>query len=174
MKGFILNLVNGNRIGILKETKSKNFANNIYNLTNRVIETFITFVYTMKKAAAIFIICIYAISSLGFSVKEFYCCGKLKSVSLSLHADSGKACSNNESKDKCCQTKFQYIKVKSSHLASTILVNYANDFQPLLSFTPIHAVKLAGVVPVIDSNRSHAPPLHSGVAVYISNCVYLI
>ena len=128
----------------------------------------------MKKVAAIFIIGIYAISSLGFSVKEFYCCGKLKSVTLSLHEDGSKACSKNESKDKCCQTKFQSIKVKNSHLASTILVNCTNDFQPILPFTPIHAVKFVGAVPVSDSNRSHAPPLHPGIAVYISNCVYRI
>lgn len=128
----------------------------------------------MKKAAAIFIIGIYAISSLGFNVKEFYCCGILKSVRLSLHVDGGKACSKDQSKDKCCQTKFQYLKVKNSHLASTILVNCTNDFQPILPFTPIHAVKFVGAVPVSDSNRSHAPPLHPGIAVYISNCVYRI
>lgn len=128
----------------------------------------------MKKAAAIFIICIYAISSLGFSVKEFYCCGKLKSVTLSLRVDGGKACNKDESKDKCCQTKFQYHKVKNSHLASTILVNCTNDFQPTLTFTLIHTVKFVGAVPGIDGNRSHAPPLHPGVAVYISNCVYRI
>ena len=128
----------------------------------------------MKKAAAIFIICVYALSSLGFSVKEFYCCGKLKSVTLSLHVDSSQACSKNESKDKCCQTKFQYIKVKNSHLASSVLINCSNDFQPILPFTPIHAVKFVGTVPGIDGNRSHAPPQHSGVPVYISNCVYRI
>ncbi len=128
----------------------------------------------MKKVAAIFIICIYAISSLGFSVKEFYCCGKLKSVSLSLHGDGGKAFSKNESNNKCCQTKFQTVKVKNSHLASTVLINCANNCQPLLSFTPVHAVKFVVVVPGIDGNRSHAPPLHPGVAAYISNCVYRI
>ena len=128
----------------------------------------------MKKTAAIFIICVYALSSLGFSVKEFYCCGKLESVSLSFHEDGSKECSKNESKDRCCKTKFQYIKVKNSHLASTILINCSNDFQPLLSFAPIHADKLAKVGSGIETNRSHAPPLHSGVAVYISNCVYRI
>jgi hypothetical protein len=174
MKRFILYLVNGNRIRILKETKPKNFANNIYNVTNRIIKTFITFDYLMKKAAAIFIICIYAISSLGFSVKEFYCCGKLKSVTLSLHEDGSKACSKSESKGKCCKTKFQYLKVKNSHLASTILVNASNDFQFQLPFTSLRAAKIFGFVPVIDANRSHAPPLHPGIAVYISNCVYRI
>ena len=128
----------------------------------------------MKKTAAIFIVCVYALSSLGFSVKEFYCCGKLQSVTLSFHEDGNKECSKNKGKDKCCKTKFQYIKVKNSHLASTILITCSNDFQPLLSFATIHALKIVRFVAGIETNRSHAPPLHSGVAVYIFNCVYRI
>ena len=128
----------------------------------------------MKKLAAISLICIYSLATMGFSLKEFYCCGKLKSVTLSLQVDGSKACSKNESKDKCCKTKFQFFKVKNNHLASTILVNCSNDFKPLLAFTPIHAVKLVGVVPGIDGNRGHSPPLHPGIAVYISNCAYRI
>ena len=128
----------------------------------------------MKKASAIFIICVYAISTLGFSVKGFYCCGKLKSVTLSLHEDGRKKCSKDESKGMCCKTKFQYLKLKSSHIASTILLNTSHDFQPVVSFAPTRTAEIVNFIPAIDANQSHAPPAHPGVAVYISNCVYRI
>ena len=39
----------------------------------------------MKKAAVILLISIYTLSTFGFCLKEFYCCGKLKSITVILH-----------------------------------------------------------------------------------------
>ncbi len=41
----------------------------------------------MKKLAAISLICIYGLATMGFSLKEFYCCGKLKTISVTLAKD---------------------------------------------------------------------------------------
>ncbi len=128
----------------------------------------------MKKAATIFIICIYAMSFLGFSVKEFYCCGKLKSVTLSLGEKAAEKCNKDESKNSCCKTKVQYLKVKNSYLASAIAINASNYFHYLVPFTELNATTIVASVQEGEATRSHAPPLHPGIAVYISNCVYRI
>ncbi len=72
----------------------------------------------MKKLALILLIITYSMSTFGVSLKEFYCCGKLKSVSVSL-VDTGKAkCSKGGLEDGCCKLKFKTLKVKDNHFAS--------------------------------------------------------
>lgn len=129
----------------------------------------------MKKFTVISLLCIYALATMGFSLKEFYCCGKLKSISLTI-ADDGKAkCKNGDSNtDGCCKNKFQYFKVKDNHVsaAKTILqgsfVSVLDTQFPALQDVPFSCIKQN------TSYQSNAPPLHNGVPVYLSNCVFLI
>jgi hypothetical protein len=129
----------------------------------------------MKKLAIISLICIYALATMGFSLKEFYCCGKLKSISLTI-ADDGKAkCKNGDSNTEgCCKNKFQYFKIKDNHVTaapvilpaqfSAVLDIYFPSFQDITSCTQEAKV----------TYQSHAPPLYIGVPVYLSNCVFRI
>jgi hypothetical protein len=128
----------------------------------------------VKKAATIFIICIYGLSFLGFSVKEFYCCGRLKSVTLSLRETSREKNNIGENKKSCCKTKVLYLKVKNSHLASIIAIDASDNFHYAAIFAERHCTPMVVSISAVNANRSHAPPLHPGIAIYISNCVYRI
>ncbi|TKK66321.1 hypothetical protein FC093_17200 [Ilyomonas limi] len=128
----------------------------------------------MKKIALILLILIYAISTFGVGLKEFYCCGKLTSISISL-VDTGKdKCKKGDSKDDCCKSKYQFLQVKDKHFASvhpSLPLKYSIALVPTnLSF---HTVSLLPKkIDVI--NGSHAPPIISAVPIYITNCAFRI
>ncbi len=127
----------------------------------------------MKKFALILLICIYSLSTVGFSLKEFYCCGKLKSVTVALAQDTKQKCSKGD-KEGCCKTKYQYFKVKDNHLSSAHVATLLNSFSDLHTITPSYQ-SISFVTLEIDViNGNHAPPLHTGVPIYLSNCVFRI
>ncbi|MEO5943882.1 MAG: hypothetical protein ABIP30_02680 [Ferruginibacter sp.] len=64
----------------------------------------------MKRFSILAILIFYAISSFGISVNYFYCCGKLKSVSLS--AELAPQCNMPASK-KCCKNKTIVLKINN-------------------------------------------------------------
>ncbi len=128
----------------------------------------------MKKVALILLVLIYSASSFGITLKEFYCCGKLKSVSLAL-TDLGKnKCEMGDEKDGCCKTKYHYFKVKDTHLATDQLTVPANLHITLALpvFANVPASLFTRELNVI--NGSHAPPPHQYIPAYISNCVFRI
>ena len=127
----------------------------------------------MKKIAAILLVLIYSMSTFGVSLKEFYCCGKLKSVSITF-ADTRKGKCNEAAKEEgCCKTKYQYFKVKDNHLTTTHatapLKYYTDLYFSAASFQSISFTHVTG-----ETNLSHAPPLHQAVPVYIAKCVFRI
>ncbi len=129
----------------------------------------------MKKFTVIPLICIYALATMGFSLKEFYCCGKLKTVSLAIETTATEKCGKGDSKsDDCCKNKYQFFKVEDNHVsaAKTILqgsfVSILDTQFPALQDVSFSCIKEN------TSYQSNAPPLHNGVPVYLSNCVFLI
>ena len=121
----------------------------------------------MKKAALIFLVFMYAFSTTGLCLQGFYCCGKLKSVKLTL-ADYAK------DKEGCCKIKYQAFKVTDTHAAADIA-----------SVPPVHSseIQMAPAVsnriePANDVNHHnfyiHAPPLRPHNPIYIENCVFRI
>src|SRR5688572_10806484 len=74
----------------------------------------------MKKISLILLICIYSLSSFGVSFKEFYCCGKLKSISVSVLPDAKNNCNKDRTDEGCCKTKYQYFKVEDKHLTVAV------------------------------------------------------
>lgn len=128
----------------------------------------------MKKFALILLICSYSLSTVGFSLKEFYCCGKFKSVAVALAPDTKQKCSKGDEKSGCCKTKYQYFKVKDNHLASAHVATPLNCFSELHTIVPSYQ-SISFVTLEIDViNGNHAPPLHTGVPIYLSNCVFRI
>jgi len=121
----------------------------------------------MKKAALIFLIFIYALSSTGVALTADYCCNKLQSLKLTL---------SDYSKDKgvCCKEKSQSFKVKDTHAAADILI------APAINFTFIHMLNYSFQAINLAYERSnhfaniHAPPLSPATPDYISNCVFRI
>ena len=88
--------------------------------------------------------------------------------------DAKDKCGKGDSKDGCCNTKYAHFKVKDSHLVSAELATPEKLFIDLhTSTSALQSVALiAQEVDLI--NGSHAPPLHTGVPVYILNCVFRI
>ncbi|MGC4099939.1 HYC_CC_PP family protein [Ferruginibacter sp.] len=128
----------------------------------------------MKKIAAILFLSVYALSVLGIGVKQFYCCGKLKSTSLTLVQEAKEKCSNSAAMKGCCKTKFKTLKLKDSHVNTDAgSVAFTKHFSEL----DIPVTAFSFTVPVTETvvlaNTSHAPPDRT-VPVYIMNCVYRI
>lgn len=127
----------------------------------------------MKKVALILLICIYSFATMGFSLKEFYCCGKLKSISLTLAANEKNNSVKFNSKNDCCKNKFHFHKLNDGHFAPGIAINTFNDF-----FYIAHPGYTDDVRPYVSfqarAESIHSPPLSNGVASYITNCVFRI
>ena len=127
----------------------------------------------MKKVALILLICSYSLATMGFSLKEFYCCGKLKSVSLVLTPSKKQTCNKGDGSG-CCDNKYQFYKVKDNHLSGKAVDIPLNYFTDLDLFTS-EFQSISFVTQAIDViNGSHAPPLYTGVPIYISKCVFRI
>jgi hypothetical protein len=128
----------------------------------------------MKKILLILLICIYSLSSFGISFKEFYCCGKLKSIYVSVLPDQKNNCKKDRTDEGCCKTKYQYFKVSDKHLTVT-----AVDIPSKFSF---EAVQFITSFPLISAplsykvltNGSHAPPFIQAISMYKLNCVFRI
>ncbi len=127
----------------------------------------------MKKVALILLISIYSLATMGFSLKEFYCCGILKSVSLSVAIDTEQKCSKGDAKG-CCDNKYQFFKVKDTHISADKVSDPANHFVDLHFYTPsCQDISFASQKPIVVY-RSNAPPLRTGVPIYIYNCVFRV
>jgi hypothetical protein len=126
---------------------------------------------TMKKVAVILLICVYSLATMGFSLKQFYCCGSLKIVSLSLTGGA----KSNPGKNGCCKTTYRFFKINQNHIAADQINSPANHCF-LIDFFFISSpeeIFLPGQEFYI-TNKSHAPPLYNGVPCYLSNCVFRI
>ncbi len=128
----------------------------------------------MKKIVLILLICSYSLATMGFSLKEFYCCGKLKSATIELTPNKKQTCSKGNEKSGCCDNKYHFFKVKDNHISGKDLDIPLKYFTDLASYTSeVQPISFASQkIDVI--NGSHAPPLHTGVPIYISNCVFRI
>ena len=128
----------------------------------------------MKRITVIFLLSLYSLSTLGLSLKSFYCCGKLESVTVSIIQHQQQQCGNDDEKSDCCKTKFQTFKVKDSHIAADHINNPVKDFVYLNLFTDPFRVINYPPQEVYFTNLSNAPPLLQGVPDYILNCVFRI
>jgi hypothetical protein len=128
----------------------------------------------MKKAAVILLICIYSLATMGFSLKQFYCCGRLKSVTFSLLQEVKDKCGKGDDKSGCCYTKFQFFKVKDNHISSKQTGFSLKHFVNLHLYTPsVQNISFVSEKTTI-SYMSHAPSVHTGVPVYLLNSVFRI
>ena len=129
----------------------------------------------MKKVVIILLICSYSLATMGFSLKEFYCCGKLKSITVLFVPDEKQKCSKGEGAG-CCDNKFQFFKLKDKHITAEKVSISVMPFTDLDLFTPFRSLQQVWFASPKNffANRSNAPPLHSGVSAYIYNCVFRI
>jgi hypothetical protein len=129
----------------------------------------------MKKIFLSLLVCIYALSTFGIGIREFYCCGKLKSVNFSFVQEATQKCAKGETDNGgCCKTQHKFFKVKDNHVVSYYEVNTTNHFLLLHNVIPEFKFSIHFPEQTASNDRSHAPPPKSGVPVYLSNRVFLI
>ena len=126
----------------------------------------------MKKITLILLICMYAISSVGVGISQFYCCGKLKTTSLSFnHADNIKC---GKGMQGCCKTTFKSLQVKDSHVAASSIFNPSGSFLDVFFNYANLSVKKVYVTDIKLLYADTAPPPHFNVPFYTLHCAYLI
>lgn len=128
----------------------------------------------MKKAAIILLICVYSLATMGFSLKQFYCCGKLKSITFSLPHQAKDKCAKGNDKSGCCDSKFQFFKVKDNHISAGQADFPVKHFVDLHLYTPSFQDIFFISQKTTIACRSNAPPLHQSVPIYIYNCVFRV
>jgi hypothetical protein len=128
----------------------------------------------MKKIFIIFLLSIYAFATFGIVVKQFYCCGKLASTSISL-VETGKGkCGMGDESSGCCKTTFKSLKVKDTHLQSDAVTLPAKWFSEVVILNKDVSVLHLVQHPIGVNNPGHAPPQPEPVPLYITNCIYRI
>ena len=128
----------------------------------------------MKKAAIILLISIYTLSTFGFCLKESYCCGKLKSVSVILQDNENQKCGKAEDRGGCCKTKFQFFKIGEKHFVNNLLIIPDKYFSYLFTLPSYLKIIFPPICKSETTNKNHAPPLFGNVPAYIFNCVFRI
>jgi hypothetical protein len=129
----------------------------------------------MKKFLSILLILIYSTASFGMSVKEYYCCGKLSSVSVSFNT-AGKIQKDATKNGGCCKTKWHVSKVNEKHIASDALALSAKHFTAV-DFVVPYSIDICGFINThpVKANAIHGPPLvYDATPIYIYNCVFRI
>lgn len=130
----------------------------------------------MKKIALILLICMYTLSSFGVGISQFYCCGKLKTTSLSFAHAVTEKCSNQKAMAGCCKTTFKSFQVKDSHVAATALTNPAKFFTDLQIYFGVLSTNViisSAVISIVYTGNA-PPPLHYNLPIYTLYCAYLI
>ncbi|OJU27602.1 MAG: hypothetical protein BGN92_15285 [Sphingobacteriales bacterium 41-5] len=84
----------------------------------------------MKKFTIIAVLLFYSLATFGVSLNYFYCCGKLKEVTINLNPPVAHKCLMKDGKD-CCKNEKVELKVSADQQFSQQIV-----FEPLLFLKP--------------------------------------
>ena len=128
----------------------------------------------MKNIALLLLLILYTSSSLGIGIKQFYCCGKLKTTTICFKQETKEKCGKGDENKGCCKTKFKRLKVTDTQIASDIISNPIKHYTNLHLFTPFFNIIALSSESMDIANASHAPPSHFGIPVYLLNCNFRI
>lgn len=110
-------------------------------------------------------------ATMGFTINQFYCCGKLSSTSLTFIENTKQNCE----KSGCCENESHFVKVRDSHVSSGEVTSPLKQFIDSYSFFPsFDNITSYHQTLITIANRSNAPPLFASVPAYILNCVFRI
>ena len=136
----------------------------------------------MKRViAAILAIC-YLCLSIGFTVQQHYCMGKMVGTSLIARSSENHDCKHcgmekKSSNNGCCKDEYKIIKTKDEFAVSKIVFQCGNEAYAVL---PVPSVYLAENHVAVETQqqgipgRPHGPPFVIGVQLHVRNCVFLI
>ncbi|PUZ27029.1 hypothetical protein GA0116948_104200 [Chitinophaga costaii] len=125
----------------------------------------------MKKFATLLLLFVYVAGITGVGVKGFYCCGKLASLSASIHEEPNKKAIEG---DGCCKTKYQFHKIKDTHQHSDTAPVAFGQVAILPSFGHFAPELALSVHDLLAANRSNAPPPLPDIPLYLLHCTYRI
>jgi hypothetical protein len=128
----------------------------------------------MKKGLTVLLLFFYSFSVFGVVLKEIYCCGKLKTVSVAATVNEKQDCHKQHNHNGCCSTKYHYLKAQDNHLASTATPVAGKPLIEIHAFTAFYQSSFYSIKPNTVIQCFHAPPLHHGIPIHIYNCVYRI
>lgn len=125
-----------------------------------------------KVTILAFFILIYAVISTGVVVKEHFCCGELKSISL---VTPKSCCGKSETSKGCCHNETKYFKLKDKQ----VQCDESDVIQPLFAIVEIQDFKISFSAPVseaicTDSKIYDPPPLNLKTPLFIKNRVLII
>jgi hypothetical protein len=127
----------------------------------------------MKKAAIFLLLNIYTVATFGIGINSYYCCGKLRSVTVSLIEQKDATCSKNAA-PSCCNTRHQFLKIHDSHLAATGFFYFSGLPVLDLPATRVNGIRLFASMIQKGTHAAHAPPPLSSCPLYILHSDYRI
>ncbi len=116
----------------------------------------------MKRIFIIAILISYSIATFGVSLNYFYCCGKLKTVSLALKTED-KDCTG-KAKKGCCDNKTVTIKLKvdQQKSADQSNLNFGAPFLPVIlpagNYTGLNIADNGKIKPLYKRPPTGKPP----------------
>jgi hypothetical protein len=128
----------------------------------------------VKRITVVLLTAIYLLSAVGVSASSFYCCGVLKSTTLSIgevHNTDAKAPATNSN---CCKHTKQTFKVKDNHFGANAFSLSAKVFQAIIGTATAIELNTAPIIVVATAFNSHAPPFRQHTPIYTLNCTYRI
>jgi hypothetical protein len=126
----------------------------------------------LKKIILIFLVSVYAMSVLGYGVEGFYCCGQLKSVTLTFQ-DYVNSFKKHDAK-KCCDTKVHFFKVKDNHIASDQINTPIKFFTDANLFAAYFNLAFHFQGKAVTAYHCNAPPSPGFVPIFVLNCNFRI
>jgi len=127
----------------------------------------------MKKCLLILILLSYSIASFGVSLNYFYCCGKLKTVTIT-KTTAAEKCTGNKKKD-CCKNKKVHIQLKTDQQQNT--VSTFNFASPIILNHHFDNFKIANNIVHLNNDvysQFKKPPSLSLIGANILFCTFRI
>ncbi|MBS1626487.1 MAG: hypothetical protein JSR09_02100 [Bacteroidetes bacterium] len=126
----------------------------------------------MKKFLIFALLISYSIASLGVSLNYFYCCGKLKSVSVQVNKETTN-CSGKLSKD-CCGNKTVTLQLKTDQKENSVLNYQFNaSISPAIIYINNYAV-LGSAANCTQKFFYKNPPEKYNASLNVLYCIYRI
>ncbi|UKT63513.1 HYC_CC_PP family protein [Pedobacter mucosus] len=129
----------------------------------------------LKQKIALSLAVFYAVSVMGLALSLHFCGGQLENVKLFSNEISCKFCKDipaEKKGDGCCQNTQVNVKIKDSHQVEA-QTQMPKLFSIQLFLHPPVLEFLSSITPAYFSKISNkAPPLSSGVALHVFNCIF--
>jgi len=129
----------------------------------------------MKKIAIIFLLFLYLIPTIGFSVSAHYCGGKMTSLSLKLVDNHKCPCGSKKMKEGCCKDETKTFNLKNDQQKTTsVTCNFKRTTDLQLFFTD--DLNLVYRFPIVQKSFAHSthPPDNLRQPLYLLNQVFRV